>query len=290
MKISLITDEISADPETAIELGAAWGISNFELRGYYADRAPMLTSYQKDKLGEILERYQARVVALSPGLFKFPLPASRWASFSVAAIEADMHRSWASVYDLAKKHLHELLPASLEYAQQLGTKIITAFSFSRGGAPAGQAPDTVLDILRQAAENAEAAGLILAIEVEAGFWGDTGQRTAQLLEAVGHPALRVNWDPGNAVEAGDIPYPDGYAHIKQHVAHVHFKDARRLPGGGYDYAIDGDVDWEGQLQALVRDGYDGYISVETHMQPKVASAQRSLQRLIRLIDLNAPSS
>ncbi len=290
MKISLITDEISADPETAVELGVSWGVSNFELRGYYADRVPMLTPYQKDKLGETLEHYQAHVVALSPGLFKFPLPASRWISFPVAAIEADMHRNWASAHDRAKIHLHELLPASIDYAQQLGAKIISAFSFSRGGAPAGESPDAVLDILRQAAEMTNAAGLTLAIEAEGGFWGDTGQRLAQLIEAVGHPALRVNWDPGNAIEAGDIPFPDGYAHLQPHIAHAHFKDTRRLSDGRYEYVVDGDVDWEGQIQALARDGYDGFISVETHMQPKVASAQRSLERLKHLIDLTALST
>jgi sugar phosphate isomerase/epimerase len=287
MKISLITDEISADPETAIELGVAWSVSNFELRGYYADRVPLLTPYQKDKLGETLERYQARIVALSPGLFKFPLPGARWNTFPVAAIEADVYHTWASAYDRARQHLHELLPASIDYARQLGAKIILAFSFHRGGAPAGPAPDTVLETLRQAAAMCANAGLTLAIEVEAGFWGDTGQRTAQLIEAVSHPALRVNWDPGNAIEAGDIPFPDGYGHIQQYVAHIHFKDARRLPDGRYAYAVDGDVDWAGQIQALVRDGYDGFISVETHMYPKVASAQKSLERLRQLLDLTA---
>jgi sugar phosphate isomerase/epimerase len=285
VKISLITDEISADPETAIELGTAWGVSDFELRGYYAERVPRLTSYQKDRLGETLERYGARVIALSPGLFKFPAPGSRWPTFPVAAIEADLHHAWTAAVDRAQRHLHELLPASIEYARQLGAQIIVAFSFDRGSAPAGPAPDAILDRLRQAAELTGAAGLTLALEVEAGFWGDTGQRTAQLIQAVGHPALRINWDPGNAIEAGDVPYPDGYTHVRGQVAHVHFKDARRLSDGTTAYSLDGDVDWAGQIQALARDGYAGFISVETHLQPKVASAQHALARLRRLIDL-----
>jgi len=283
MELCLITDEISADPETAVELGVEWGVRNFELRGYFAERVPMLTSYQKDKLSETLERYQARVVALSPGLFKFPLPAPRWDSFPVAAIEAGFHRNWKSTHELVRVHLHELLPASIACARELGAKVIIGFSFDRGVAAPGCVPDTVLETLRQAAEITASAGLTLAIEVEAGFWGDTGEHTAQLLEAVGHPALRINWDPGNALEAGDIPYPNGYSHVRGKVAHVHFKDARRLADGQYLYVVGGDVDWGGQVQALIRDGYEGYISVETHMRPKVASARRALERLTDLM-------
>jgi hypothetical protein len=33
MKISIVTDEISSDVETAIELGLEWGVRDFELRG-----------------------------------------------------------------------------------------------------------------------------------------------------------------------------------------------------------------------------------------------------------------
>jgi hypothetical protein len=36
MILSIVTDEISADLETVIELGAEWGISQFELRGFGA--------------------------------------------------------------------------------------------------------------------------------------------------------------------------------------------------------------------------------------------------------------
>jgi sugar phosphate isomerase/epimerase len=282
MEISLITDEISADPETAIELGVEWGVKNFELRGYYAERVPRLTSYQKDKLQEVLERYQARIVALSPGLFKFPLPTQKWECFPVATIEADIHPKWKTAYDLAQVHLNEILPESIAYARELGTTLLLAFSFQRGGQSTEHVPDVVLESLRKAAEMTAAAGMKLAIEVEAGFWADTGSRCADMLKAINHPALGVNWDPANAFEAGDDPYPDGYLHIRNYLAHVHFKDIRRLPDGRHEYVVGGDVDWAGQIQALARDGYPGFISIETHMQPKVSSNQRALQELRKL--------
>jgi sugar phosphate isomerase/epimerase len=131
---------------------------------------------------------------------------------------------------------------------------------------------------------AESAGLQLAIEVEEGFWADTGRRTAELVQAVDHPALGVNWDPGNAYVAGDDPYPAGYEAVRPFVAHVHFKDVRRTVDGDYRYVVDGDIDWAGQVAALHRDGYAGYISIESHMQPKVSSARALLNRLQRSIE------
>ena len=123
----------------------------------------------------------------------------------------------------------------------------------------------------------------LAVENEEGFWGDTGERTANLVRTVAHPALGVNWDPGNAFCAGDEPFPAGYDAVRDLVRHVHFKDARRGVDGVPAYVAAGEIDWDGQVQALAADGYDGFISVETHLRPKVGTARDLLQRLRQLV-------
>jgi sugar phosphate isomerase/epimerase len=146
MKISVVTDEISADLETAIELGTEWGIRDFELRGFYTDRVPDLTEYQKERLGETL-------AWLDHGLFQ----------------------NWRDLRDQVKYHREELLPTSLEFAKSLGADLVLIFSFHRGGRPSGPAPDEILETLQDAADQAEAAGLELAIEVEDEFWADTGR-------------------------------------------------------------------------------------------------------------------
>jgi sugar phosphate isomerase/epimerase len=283
MEICLITDEISADPETAIELGVEWGITNFELRGFFSERVPLLKQYQKDKLMEILNRYQARIVAISPGLFKFPLPDQHWKPFPISAIEANQYHNWKFAYDLAQDHLNELLPASIDYAKNLGAHVILAFSFQRGGITQEYIPDIVVEFLQKAALQTTSAGLSLAIEVEAGFWADTGEHTRRLLDEIGISALGINWDPGNAFEAGEIPYPDGYSHIQNKIHHVHFKDIHRLPSGIFEYALVGDINWPEQLNALNRNGYKGFISIETHLWPKVSMARQSLNRLKKLL-------
>jgi sugar phosphate isomerase/epimerase len=283
MKISIVSDEISSDFETAVELGVKWGIHDFELRGVGESRVPNLSDFQREKIQRVLENYQARIIALSPGLFKIPcIPAER-PRFPVEAFDSILYQDWKAGQNLMKFHLEELLPATIDYARQLGVSLIVIFSFDRGGLSSGNPPEEVVDYLRKASQQADASGIQLAIEVEKGFWGDTGERTADLIRQVGHPALGVNWDPANALEAGDIPIPDGYQAARHLVRHVHFKDLSALPEGGFRYVVEGDIDWLSQIQELYKDEYQGYISVETHMAPKVQSAKLVVERLLSLV-------
>ena len=131
---------------------------------------------------------------------------------------------------------------------------MVVFSFARNSQPQNTIPDEIVECLYDAAEQAARAGLELVIEVEEGFWADTGRHTAELIRRVNHPALGVNWDAGNACAAGDIPFPDGYQAVREYVRHVHFKDLIHSETGSYSYAIDGEIDWEGQIRALAEVG------------------------------------
>lgn len=284
MEISLITDEISADPETAFELGLSWGVRDFELRTVENNRVPDLSDYQKIRIKELVEEYGVRIIAISPGLFKCPYPGRARSRFSLQAFDHSLYQEWRTAGDLLKYQREELLPASLAYAQQLGAKIVVIFSFAREPNSSGPVPDEIVETLQEAAKQAEDAGVRLVIEVENRFWADTGQNTLELLRRVNRPGLGVNWDPGNALEAGDLPFPVGYQAVREYVRHVHFKDARKDGSRGFEYAIEGDVDWEGQIRALLNDRYSGFISVETHMRPRIRFAEASYQRLKRLIE------
>lgn len=279
MEISIVTDEISADPQTSIELGVTWGVRAFELRGFGAQRVPLYTPFQKSRIQELLDEFDIRIVAISPGLFKCPYPLSARDRFPVRIIDQALFELWRQPRDLVKFQLQELLPLSIEYAQSIGSEKIVAFSFERGEPGESSVPDEVLAAIQEAAEQCAAAGLELVIEVEAGFWADTGANTAAMMRAIAHPALGVNWDPGNAIVAGDTPFPAGYEAVRDYVKHVHFKDVSFAADGSYRYVLRGEIDWAGQVAALVGDGYAGYISVETHMEPKVSSAKAMTERL-----------
>lgn len=284
MRISIVTDEISADPETAIELGVKWDVHDFELRGFFTDRVPRFSEYQKQHLHDVLDEYRARLIAIGPGLFKIAYPPKGAPRLPLSWMDRAAYENWAEAKRLAHDHLNELLPASLDLANEFGARLVVIFGFDRAGAPPGLPPDEVLNCLRQAAERGSAAGVQLVLENEDGFWADTGARSAQIVCAVNHPALAINWDPGNAFFAGDEPYPQGYQEVRGLVRHVHFKDAQRNQDGSLRYAVEGQINWAGQVRALAVDGYEGFISIETHMRPKVTAGLTAVDRLRTMIN------
>jgi len=283
MHIALVTDELSADPQTAIELGVEWGVRHYELRGYFTDRAPLLSSYQRQRLLRLVREHDIAVTAISPGLFKIPFPANAPDTSNLGWMDDAFFASWENGCDALRQHMSELLPASIEFAQLFGARSLIAFSFNRAGAPAGSPPAGVVETLQAAAEQVQSAGLQLLIETEEGFWADTGERSAALAAAIDRPALGINWDPANSFCEGDVPFPDGYRHVRPFLRNVHFKDARRLPDGRSVFVEDGDIDWGGQIRALVNDGYDGTITVEPHLEPRVPAVRHALARLQELI-------
>jgi sugar phosphate isomerase/epimerase len=283
MEIALVTDELSADPQTALELAVEWGIRHVELRGYFTDRVPQLSAYQYQRLKRLVADSGVTVTAISPGLFKIPFPAAAPATSNLGWMDRGMHDRWADAQAQLRHHLETLLPASIAFAQDFGARFIVAFSFHRAGQPGGPPPAGVAETLAQAAERVRAAGLTLLIETEEGFWADTGARSARLVDQVGDPGLAINWDPANSFCEGDVPFPDGYAAVRRHVRNVHFKDARRLPGGGGEFVALGEVDWKGQIKALVADGYSGGITLEPHLEPMVPAVRQALERLRGLI-------
>jgi sugar phosphate isomerase/epimerase len=285
MRLSIVTDELSADIETALELATGMGVGAVELRGIGEGRFPQVDSFWQARVPELIEEAGVSVAALSPGLFKIPYPFSPSASTRILRWEdAMLFRRHQDADALVRRHLEELLPAAIEAAQQVGTKTIVAFSFDRVDAAVGPMPDAAVDVLRDAAATVGLAGLSLAIEVEHVCYGDTARRTADIVERVDHPALGINWDPANAYRAGDdLPFPDGYAAVRNHVRHVHFKDAWTDPASGHrEFVINGVIDWKGQIAALRDDGYDGFVSVETHARPKIEMTRRTVERVREL--------
>lgn len=284
MKISIVTDELSGDPETAFELGLEWGVTHFELRGVHGDRAPRLSAHARHRLVRAVQEFGVTITAVSPGLFKFPFPAAEPARSNLGWMDSGFFGAWREAKAMLEEHLEKLLPETIEFSQAVGCRSIVCFSFSRAGAPGGAAPAGVIETLREAAERCAATGIDLLVETEEGHWADTGERSAALVRMVGHPELGINWDPANALIDGDVPFPAGYGFVKPFVRNVHFKDARRYADGSWELLPEGDVDWKGQIAALLADGYAAAIAIEPHLVPSVASTRSALARLRGLIE------
>uniref|UniRef100_UPI003F49610B sugar phosphate isomerase/epimerase family protein n=1 Tax=Nonomuraea bangladeshensis TaxID=404385 RepID=UPI003F49610B len=289
----MVTDEVSADLDTALELIRSWGIQHVELRGVGEGRYPRVSSSLRALTPQLIAAYEMSVVALSPGLFKFPLGNAddppmfyQWAS-------SERHRATAAAQALLEDHLDNLLPESIQAAVELGCPIITCFSFSPPG-PAlyremlgatDEPPLQVIEALREAGRRCAEAGLILAVENEMTCWGATAARTADIVRAVAEPNVGITWDPANAYLSGATePFPRPYEEVADYVRLVHFKDVRVDPATGRrEFCVQGDIDWAGQIAALRMAGYSGAVSIETHMRPKVAPTAHLADRLRHLL-------
>jgi sugar phosphate isomerase/epimerase len=174
------------------------------------------------------------------------------------------------------------LPAAINAAQKLGAETIICFTFARLDHTEGDfASEEVIQVMRYATEKVAAAGLTLNMEVS-----ELTQRSADVCRRVNHPALGINWDPGNAFIGGeDRPFPDGFELARPYIKHVHFKDGATDPKTGKRaWVVDGTIDWQGAFAALKQDGFQGYVSLETHVRPKLEYSLRLLTRLRRLLN------
>jgi len=169
----------------------------------------------------------------------------------------------------ASKHTYEDQPRLTEQAfsiaKHFGAKIIRVFSYWRTVEP-DKCFDAIVRTLSDLAEKAAKEDLIIGLENEHACNLGTAAETVPVLNAVNHPNLKLVWDPANALVSGENPFPEGYALLpKDRIVHVHVKDCH-MEGHKPVWGPVGTrhVDWKGQIEALRADGYNGWLSLETH--------------------------
>jgi sugar phosphate isomerase/epimerase len=258
LSVGAVTDEFSPDSlDRALAAMAELRMTFAELRVVDGKNIIDHSDAEIDGVRARVEAAGMRVLSIASPVLKCALPD---APPVAPHIQQDMF-SAASGFDDQPR----LARRALEIAERTGARIVRVFSYWRTIDP-GACFDRVASALRELADLAHARGLIIGIENEHACNIATGAETARLLTAVDHPALQVIWDPANALVAGETPFPEGYAHIPvSRIGHVHAKDcsvADHVPTFGPLGEMG--IDWRGQLAALVRDGYRGTISLETH--------------------------
>jgi sugar phosphate isomerase/epimerase len=166
-------------------------------------------------------------------------------------------------------HLERMRHAA-EVAQFFDAPYIRIFSFFlRPGADPAAHRDEVIDRMRALTRVAEEADLVLLHENEKEIYGDVPARCLDIVRSVGSPHLRLAWDAANFVQVGVRPYTDGYAILRPHVAYIQIKDARAADGTVVT-AGNGDGEVAETMRALLHDGFDGFFSLEPHLNTGTA--------------------
>ena len=240
MQLSVITDEIDARLEPALDVCEELGISTVELRT--VDGVQIV-----DQTPEVLRTLRQTLDARG---------------FRVCAIASPFLKCKRSDDPLGQERV---LDRALLAAAVLSAPVVRAFGYWREPDPRAALPELGA-ALRRAAARASDAGVTLALENEHECNVATSAEARAALDAASSPHLRLIWDPGNAamLEPASFTGLGGLETICDRVAHVHLKDVSSA--GSWTRVGDGIVDFAALLRGLTDAGYGGYLSFETHYQ------------------------
>jgi sugar phosphate isomerase/epimerase len=238
-RLGAVTDLFSPDIAAAAPIMHQLEMRGAELRTAGGRSILELNDSELDRAHKALAANQLEVVAIASPLFKCPLDSPAW------------------------EEQQRLAERAFQVALRTGAKIVRAFSGRRVVDP-GIVFERVVDALQELADRAGKRGLIIGLENDPGCNIATGHELAGVLAAIDHSNLQVIWDPANAYLAGEKPFPAGYRMVDTtRIAHIHAKDCTLdghkpvwMPLG------EGDIDWQGQIDALAEDGYEGFIHIE----------------------------
>jgi L-ribulose-5-phosphate 3-epimerase len=257
LPIAAITDEFSPTLSVAIPVMREIGMAAAELRVIDGKNILDLSEEELKRTKAALDEAGMRVISIASPVLKCVLPGgpdldSRF-----------QHDAFASKHTFDDQP--RLTDHAIKVAKFFNAPIIRVFSYWRTVRPE-LCHEAIVTALAQLAKLAEQEDLIIGLENEHACNIGTAAETARILDFVPNKHLKLVWDPANALVAGEDPFPGGYSLLpKDRIAHVHAKDCH----------MDGDkpiwgplgsrrVKWKEQIAALLADGYQGAISLETH--------------------------
>lgn len=246
ISLSAFADEISPDLDEQIAVLHAEKLQFLDLRSVWGTNVLNLTEQQVSKTKATLDMHGIGVAAIASPIGKIAVNTA---------------------FDEHFRHFEH----ALVLARVFKTSFIRIFSFYRSDstidwstANSGVEREMVLRHLTAMVERARSEGITLLLENEKRTYGDTVMRTVELLEKINDPHLRAAFDPANYLECGQQPYPEAYDAIRPWLGYVHVKDIRA--DGGMTIAGEGMACWPEILMRLHKDGYDGFLSLEPHLQ------------------------
>jgi len=259
-RVAVITDEITQDFDRACSVSSReFGMHWVEIRELWNKNLMNLTPTEIAEAQRILKKYQLGVTDIASPLFKVDWPGAPISKFS------PKHDQFNANFGFDQQP--EVLEKCVEVAKAFQTDRVRGFDFWRLEDQA-RYRRAINAKLADAAKQLAKHNVIFVLENEHACNTATGAEAAKTLAAVPAPNFMLNWDPGNAAAAGEIPYPNGWDLLpKQRVGHCHCKDIlRKSDAQGFQWMPvgKGTIDWVGQFRALKQAGYTKGVSLETH--------------------------
>ena len=259
-KLGIITDGISRDFEYALDTMVETGLEYVELQYLWEKQVGDLTSADVERVKGLIDARNLKVSCIS--------------HHNLSALPVDT----AVVAPAYREHI-TTLERCIGVAQALETNLVRIFSFRKEMVLFGAEPvisegawTTLMNRLEEPLQIADDAGITLVMETAISGNVTSAFLARKLIDEIGAPHLKVLWDPCSSLYCTEVPYPDGYEAIREHIVHIHLKDGVvNLPAATFDFCAmrQGQMDpyYNDIVDALKRDGYEGTISLESVYTP-----------------------
>ncbi len=250
IKLGVFSDEVSQDLERAIALAKDFRLNGLEIRSVWNTPPDKLSDDDAKRIRLALDRAGLECYSIASPFFKCNLHSE--GEYGV--------------------HL-DILRRCIRLAKTLGTNNVRGFTFWRKPSPTfEEARDAIIRKFREPVSIIEGEGIYLLIENESSTYVASGIKLSHLIRDIGSKNVRVTWDPCNCLfdRACEPPFPEGYEAVKNLIRLVHVKDAVRVDDDRIAEHVpvgEGDAGLRQLFSRLKRDGYSGYLSLETHWRP-----------------------
>ena len=257
MKLSFITDEATQDFMEAVEFALLYHLDGLELRSVNDLPIDRIDRNSLIHWKSVLDSHGLKVPCLSGSFYKC-------AHDDAQAIAENLEK------------LERLAIA----ADILECPYIRSFAFFKNE----QNPvsyEKIVPYFTEPVRILEQHNKILLLEADPSVNTTNHAQLFRLLSMIHHPRVKAIFDPGNDLYDPwkEVPYPDGYEAIAPYILHIHIKDAL-CPEGGEPYCVKpgtGAVNYPALLAALRRDGYHGYLSLETHYRKQTQLSEKLMR-------------
>lgn len=258
LRKSVINIELSDDIEQSLALAYSSGFSMIELHSAWGKNIEMLELEELKRLHQLVEAQGLKVSCLSSTLFLRCFLDDR----PEVAPEVRGLQSIVGKYDYHVKILQQAFRA----AEILKTPLIRVFGFQKEKELCEETFNRAAEKFQALAEQAENAGMVLALENCPHTSFGWGVNATRLINLVDSPAFRLLWDPAGAVRAGEPDCIQSLPEILPLLVHVHAKDIMPTDNGAVKYLAlgQGVVPWNVILRELLEKDYAGAVSIEPH--------------------------
>ncbi len=196
---------------------------------------PLLSGKRRDRIRELIREHGVRIHSVCADYLQF---------FPLFLLPGDIRR---------RREIQ--LTRSIEAAQQVGAEAIVIPCGGQDLRPNSPQEDALKSALEPVLERAGQVGVKVGLEMD---WAATEQ--ISLVQQIGHPALGVYYDLGNAASRGYLPAEE-IRSLGSILVGVHVKD-RKIQGPSV-FLGEGDTDFPSAFRALQEIDYQGPFILET---------------------------